>query len=1032
MTFTDIYIRRPVLASVVSLLILVVGLRAITALEVRQYPETQDTLITVTTSYPGASGELVKGFITTPLQQAIAEAQGIDYLSSTSRQGQSVIEARMQLNYPPNDALAEIQAKVASRRAVLPAEAEDPVITSQTGDPTALMYLAFYSEAMQASQINDYLLRVVQPKLQAVPGVAKAELIGNKTFAMRVWLDPRRMAALDVTAQDVADALRANNYLSGIGQARGDYTLIDLAATTDLADVEDFRNLVVREDGDSLVRLRDVARTELGAEDYETATWYKGKPAIFIGVTQAPGANPLTVAKRVHTAMDDIRSQLPSGLEAHVPYDASQFIQDSIDEVFATLIEAVGIVLIVIFLSLGSMRAAIVPAVAVPLSLIGAAFLMLMLGYSINLLTLLAMVLAIGLVVDDAIVVVENVHRHIEMGKPRIQAAIDGARELGLAIIAMTTTLVAVYAPIGFMGGLVGTLFTEFAFSLAGAVLISGIVALTLSPMLSSRVLRPAGKQGRFEHWVERFFDGLANFYLRRLKGSLDYLPATLLFAAVVLASIWFMFVTTKAELAPTEDQSILFFQATGPQTATLEYNEVYTREIVAAFESVPEYHESFLLLGFGGDINKVFGGFKMPPPSERTRSQDQVLPEIQAALSQIAGFQLAVFPRASLPGTQGLPFQFVVQSDADFRDIDKVADQLIGQAMGSGKFLFLQKTVEFSRPKAVLIIDRDRAGDLGISMADIGRNLATLLGGNDVNRFSLEGRSYKVIPQAERLYRLNPELLGDYYLRGADGTQVPLSALVRIERIVEPSKRTQFQQLNSVTLEGLMAPGVSEGDAMAAMEAIAADVLPFGYSFDYTGGTRQFAQQGSALVVTFFMSLLVIYLVLAAQFESWRDPLIILVSVPMSIAGALAFLTIGMATINIYTQVGLITLIGLIAKNGILIVEFANQLQEEERLSKRQAIERAATIRLRPILMTTVAMLVAMIPLLTASGPGAVSRFHIGLVIATGLGIGTLFTLFVVPAVYLLLARDRHAEAAADEAAGDADGEGRPQTETP
>jgi multidrug efflux pump len=1032
MTFTDIYIRRPVLASVVSLLILVVGLRAITALEVRQYPETQDTLITVTTSYPGASGELVKGFITTPLQQAIAEAQGIDYLSSTSRQGQSVIEARMQLNYPPNDALAEIQAKVASRRAVLPAEAEDPVITSQTGDPTALMYLAFYSEAMQASQINDYLLRVVQPKLQAVPGVAKAELIGNKTFAMRVWLDPRRMAALDVTAQDVADALRANNYLSGIGQARGDYTLIDLAATTDLADVEDFRKLVVREDGDSLVRLRDIARTELGAEDYETATWYKGKPAIFIGVTQAPGANPLTVAKRVHTAMDDIRSQLPSGLEAHVPYDASQFIQDSIDEVFATLIEAVGIVLIVIFLSLGSMRAAIVPAVAVPLSLIGAAFLMLMLGYSINLLTLLAMVLAIGLVVDDAIVVVENVHRHIEMGKPRIQAAIDGARELGLPIIAMTTTLVAVYAPIGFMGGLVGTLFTEFAFSLAGAVLISGIVALTLSPMLSSRVLRPAGKQGRFEHWVERFFDGLANFYLRRLKGSLDYLPATLLFAAVVLASIWFMFVTTKAELAPTEDQSILFFQATGPQTATLEYNEVYTREIVAAFESVPEYHESFLLLGFGGDINKVFGGFKMPPPSERTRSQDQVLPEIQAALSQIAGFQLAVFPRASLPGTQGLPFQFVVQSDADFRDIDKVADQLIGQAMGSGKFLFLQKTVEFSRPKAVLIIDRDRAGDLGISMADIGRNLATLLGGNDVNRFSLEGRSYKVIPQAERLYRLNPELLGDYYLRGADGTQVPLSALVRIERIVEPSKRTQFQQLNSVTLEGLMAPGVSEGDAMAAMEAIAADVLPFGYSFDYTGGTRQFAQQGSALVVTFFMSLLVIYLVLAAQFESWRDPLIILVSVPMSIAGALAFLTIGMATINIYTQVGLITLIGLIAKNGILIVEFANQLQEEERLSKRQAIERAATIRLRPILMTTVAMLVAMIPLLTASGPGAVSRFHIGLVIATGLGIGTLFTLFVVPAVYLLLARDRHAEAAADEAAGDADGEGRPQTETP
>ena len=1010
MRFTDLYIQRPVLASVVSLLILVVGLRAITSLEVRQYPQTRDTVVTVTTGYPGASSELVKGFITTPLQQAIAEAQGIDYLSSTSRQGQSVIEARMRLNYPPNDALAEIQAKVASRRNILPEEADDPVITSQTGDPTALMYLAFYSEQMRSSQINDYLLRIVQPKLQAVPGVAKAELIGNKTFAMRVWLDPRRMASLGVTAQDVADVLRANNYLSGIGQARGDYTVVDLVATTDVADVEDFRNLVVRGDGATLVRLRDIARTELGAEDYETATWYKGKPAIFIGVTQAPGANPLTVAKRVHAAMDEIRSQLPSGLEAHVPYDASQFIQDSIDEVFTTLIEAVLIVLVVIFLSLGSLRAAIVPGVAVPLSLIGAAFLMLLLGYSINLLTLLAMVLAIGLVVDDAIVVVENVHRHIEMGKSRFQAAIDGARELGLPIIAMTTTLVAVYAPIGFMGGLVGTLFTEFAFSLAGAVLISGVVALTLSPMLSSRVLRPAGEQGRFEHWVERFFDGLARAYLRRLKGALDYLPATLLFAATVLASIWFMFTTTKAELAPTEDQSILFFQATAPQTATLEYNEAYTREIVKAFEQVPEYDESFLLLGFGGDINTVFGGFKMPPPAGRSRSQDEVLPEVQGLLSQIAGLQVAVFPRPSLPGSMGLPFQFVVQGDADYRDIDAVADRLVGRGMASGQFLFLRKSIEFSRPKAVMIIDRDRAADLGISMADIGRNLATLLGGNNVNRFSLEGRSYKVIPQVERRYRLNPEMLGDFYLRSGNGEQVPLSAMVHFERLVEPSKRTQFQQLNSVTVEGLMAPGVAEGDAMAAMEAIAAEELPFGYSFDYTGGTRQFAQQGSALVVTFFMSLLVIYLVLAAQFESWRDPLIILVSVPMSIAGALAFLTLGLATINIYTQVGLITLIGLIAKNGILIVEFANQLQREQGLAKRAAIERASTIRLRPILMTTVAMLVAMIPLLTASGPGAVSRFHIGLVITTGLGIGTLFTLFVVPAVYLLLARDHQA----------------------
>jgi len=767
----------------------------------------------------------------------------------------------------------------------------------------------------------------------------------------------------------------------------------------------------VRNEGGVLVRLEDIADLELGAEDYESLTWYKGKTAIFVGIEQTPGSNPLTVARAARAELGEIRTQLPEGLDFRIPYDASEFIEDSIEEVFKTLVEAVLIVLVVIYLSLGSMRAAVVPAVAVPLSLIGGAFLMLWMGFSVNLLTLLAMVLAIGLVVDDAIVVVENVHRHIEMGKPRLQAATDAARELGLPIVAMTTTLVAVYAPIGFMGGLVGALFTEFAFSLAGAVLISGIVALTLSPMLSGKVLKPAGSPGRFEHAVERFFTGLANGYQRALHGVLEYPPAVLVFAAVVLASIYPMFALSQQELAPTEDQSILFFHATGPQTATIDYDTVYTREIIETFEGIPEYRESFLLLGFGGEKHIVFGGFKMPQPSQRERSQMQVQPELQGKLAGVAGFQTAVIPRPSLPGAgRGLPLQFVIVTDAAYEQLDEMANQLVGRAMQSGRFMFLQKDIELARPKATLVIDRDRAADLGISMQDIGRNLATLLGGNYVNRFSLEGRSYKVVPQVEQRFRLEPEQLQDYYLRTASGGQVPLGSLVHIETTVEPSKRTQFQQLNSLTVQGLMVPGVTLGDAMAYLEEQARELFPRGYTWDYTGSSRQYAQQGSALVATFFMSLLVIYLVLAGQFESWRDPLIILVSVPMSIAGAVAFLMLGFASVNIYTQVGLITLIGLIAKNGILIVEFANQLQLREGLGKREAVERASAIRLRPILMTTVAMIVAMVPLLMAAGPGAVSRFDIGLVIATGLGIGTLFTLFVVPAVYLLLARDHAA----------------------
>lgn len=1010
MKFTDLFVERPVLASVISLLILIAGLRAIAALEVRQYPETENTVVTISTNYPGASSDLVKGFITTPLQQAIAEADGIDYLSSNSRQSLSTIEAHMRLNYDPNAAVAQIQAKVASQRNVLPQDAEDPVITSQTGESTALMYLALYSDTIKPAQITDYLLRVIQPKIQAIPGVGKAKMLGNKTFAMRIWLDSKRMAALGVTAQDINDVLKDNNYLSGAGKTKGDYVAINLSATTDVRSEDDFRQLIVGERDGSLIRLGDVAKTELGSEDYDAVNWYKGKTAIFMGVEQAPGANPLTVAKAVRAAIKEIETGLPGELHLLLPYDASQFIEDSINEVVNTLVEAVAIVLLVIYLSLGSFRAAIIPAVTVPLSLIGGAFLMLLMGFSINLLTMLAMVLGIGLVVDDAIVVVENVHRHIELGATRTQAAIEGARELGLPVIAMTTTLVAVYAPIGFMGGLVGTLFTEFSFTLAGAVLISGIVALTLAPMLTSKLLKEKSGPSRFEHAIERFFSRLADTYRRGLRKVLEFPSAIVLFALLVVISIYMMFNLSEKELAPTEDQSILFFIATGPQTGTLNYNEVYTKELVKSFETIPEYKESFLLLGYGNSVNTVFGGFKMPSTTMRHRSQMEIQPEVQAKVNRITGFNTAVFPRPSLPGSGGgLPLQFVIVTDADYSDLEQVANGLIDTAMKSGKFTFMMKDVEFTQPKATLVIDRNRAADLGLTMSDIGKNLATLLGGGYVNRFSLLGRSYKVIPQVDDASRLDTSKFSQYYIRTKSGGQVPLSSLIKLVNSVEPSKRTQFQQLNSLTVSAMMTPGMALGDAMAYLEKEAKTAFPKNFRWDYTGASRQYAQQGSALVITFFMSLLVIYLVLAAQFESWRDPLIILISVPLSIASAMAFLMLGFASINIYTQVGLITLIGLIAKNGILIVEFANQLQIKENLSKQDAIEQASSIRLRPILMTTVAMIVAMMPLLMASGPGAASRFDIGLVIAGGLGVGTLFTLFVVPAFYLLLARDHH-----------------------
>jgi multidrug efflux pump len=1017
MRFTDLFVKRPVLSTVVSLLILLLGLRAAMDLEVRQYPKLESTTVTVSTAYPGADSELVKGFVTTPLQQAIAEATGIDYLASTSSPGVSTIEARMVLNYDANDALAEIQAKVASQRNTLPEAARDPVITSTTGESTALMYIAFFSETIPVPEITDYLLREVQPRLQALQGVGKAELIGRR-FAQRIWIDPQRLAAIDLTARELVQVLLANNYQAGIGNTRDELVRIDLSTNTDVSDPDQFQRLVIKEDEGGIVRLGDIARTELGSQTYDSIANYKGQPSTYVAIEMAPGANPLDVAARVRELLPDIRQQLPDGLAVELPYDASEFIDQSIDEVIKTLIEALLIVLVVVFLSLGSLRAALVPSLAVPLSLIGGALIMLLLGFSLNLLTLLAMVLAIGLVVDDAIIIVENVHRHIEQGETPFEAALNGAREMATPVIAMTLTLVAVYAPIGFMGGLVGALFTEFAFTLAGAVLISGVVALTFSPMLSGKVLKARSEDGenrsRFERAVENNFERLAGGYRRTLDWTLASTGTVVVLAVIILASIFGMFRLSQNELAPTEDQGVLLYSGAAPQTATLDYMETYGAQLQERFEQLPGYDESFMLLG-ALSPNTVFGGFKLKPWDEREISQFEVEPMLQQAVSEVTGLRTSVFTRPAIPGAgDGLPMQFVITTARPYDELVEVADGLLGQAFQSGLFMFLQKSIDFDRPMTRVIVDRDRVADLGLSMADVGRELSSMLGGGYINRFNMQGRSYEVIPQVEDSSRATAENLNRYYLRTDSGELVPLSTVVSFESSIEPSSRTQFNQLNSLALEGVLAPGVALGDAVEFLEQRAAESFPSGYSYDYKGQSRQFKQQGSALVVTFFLSLLVIYLVLAAQFESWRDPFIILVSVPLSIAGAMAFIMLGFATMNIYTQVGLITLIGVVSKNGILIVEFANQLQIDKGLDKREAVLDAASIRLRPILMTSAALIVAMIPLLLASGPGAESRFAIGLTIATGLGIGTALTLFVLPAFYLLLARDHSQRATA------------------
>lgn len=1012
MTFTDLFVRRPVLALVISTLIVMLGVLAVKQLPVRQYPTLESSTITIATAYPGASADLMQGFVTQPIAQAVSSVEGIDYLTSSSVQGASLVTVRMELNRDSTQALTEVMAKVNQVRYKLPADAFDPVIERTAGDATAVAYVGFASDSVSAAALTDYLARVVQPMFSTIAGVAKVEVFGGQQLAMRLWIDPDKLAARGLTAADVADSVRRNNYQAAPGKVKGQYVVSNLSVDTDLASVAGFREMVVgKGNGGALVRLKDVGTVELGAASSDTSASMDGVPAVHLGVFPTPGGNPLVIVEGIRQLLPEIEKTLPPGVKVELAFETARFIQASIDEVARTLIEALLIVVVVIYLCMGSLRSVLIPVVTIPLSMLGAAALMLAFGFSINLLTLLAMVLAVGLVVDDAIVVVENVHRHIEEGKTPVAAALAGAREVAGPVVAMTITLAAVYAPIGMMGGLTGALFREFALTLAGAVVVSGVVALTLSPVMSSLLLQPKQNEGRMARAAEHFFGGLARRYTYLLERSLQRRWLGGGVALVVMVSLPFLYLMPQRELAPSEDQASVLTAIKAPQHASLDYVERFSSKLDGIYRSMPETASRWIINGSDGPASSI-GGINLTPWGERARSAAVVQAELQQAAGDVEGTSIFAFQLAPLPGSSGgLPVQMVLRSAQDYATVFRTMEDIKQRARASGLFAVVDSDLDYNNPVVKVRVDRSKAGSLGIGMEDIGQSLAVLVGENYLNRFGLDGRAYDVIAQSPREQRLTAPALTRQFVRAGDGSLVPLSNVVSVAQEIEPNRLTQFNQQNAATFQGVPAPGVTLGDAVAFLDGVG-KTLPPGFSYDWQSDARQFATEGNALLMAFLAAVVVIYLVLAAQYESLRDPLIILITVPLSICGALIPLALGWATVNIYTQIGLVTLIGLISKHGILMVEFANELQVHEQLNRVDAIVKAARLRLRPILMTTAAMVVGLVPLLFASGAGANSRFGLGVVIVSGMVVGTLFTLFVLPTMYAFLARNHAASA--------------------
>ncbi len=1009
MHFSEIFIRRPVLSSVLAAFILLIGFLAVFSLPVRQYPEVEETVVTITTTYPGAQPELIQGFITAPIAAAVATTENIDYVTSQSTPSASVVSVHMKLGADPDVALTEVLSKVQQVTGDLPEDANDPVIVKGTGQTFALMYLAAQNPNMSPEQMTEYLDRVIRPRMSTIEGVAEIEIIGAQNYAMRVWINPLQLAARGVTASEVIQAISNSNFLSAPGKTENEFVAYAITLELTLQTPEAFGALPLKAEGDAVVRLRDVARIELAAENSDTIVTFDGVRGTFIGIYPTPAANPLTTAAAVIRELPAINASLPAGMDITMVYDSTETISASIEEVFKTIAEAVAIVVVVILLFLGSFRSVLMPVVTIPLSLIGVCGVLLALGYSINLLSLLAMVLAIGLVVDDAIVVVENIHRHIEEGHSPLDASIIGMKEITGPVVAMTLTLAAVLAPLAFTGGLTGALFAEFSFTLAGAVIISGIVALTITPAMSARILT-SGNHSRFQRLVDGAFDRFAGWYERRVSSSLDYRPVTLLMVVALVGATGFMFLNTTSELAPEEDSGALFAILNAPRYATKEYTQLYVDNVSELTDDVEEVRTRFSIVGLGGTPTQAFYIWPLKDWADRSRSQQEVQQEIQGRLGGSSGLEGFVFAPPSLPGAGGgLPISMVIQSIHDPARVFEVAEEIKNKAQASGRFIVVQNSLAFDAPQVRVTIDRDRAASLNVPVSEIGATLGLLVGGGAVGQFDRDSNSYDIITQVPLEFRNNPQALGTFFVRAATGEMVPLSAVVSIETGTAPAAIEQFNQLNSASISALPIPTVSTGDGLAELVRITNEVLPEGFFVDYTGQSRLEVAQGNTILIAFALAVVVIYLVLAAQFESLRDPFIILMAVPLSIFGAIVPLNIGLGTLNIYTQVGLITLIGLITKHGILLVEFANQQREQHGLSRRDAIVAAAKVRLRPILMTTAAMALAVVPLIMASGAGAAARQSMGLVIFTGLIVGTFFTLFVVPMFYTYISHPDH-----------------------